>query len=130
MDIKEKKALAETLVSNFTTKFQEAIGTKPIVKYSIDSNAPTINEVYNVVNDHFKIVMNNDEVSICDNIKKPEYVKYRNIYFSICRDFEYSLTSIGKVVKKDHATVLYGSKKITETSELKKELKSKLYNQN
>jgi len=130
MTAKEKKDLADKMVSNFISRFREAVGTTPIVTFSIVNDAPTINEIYNVVNTCFKKHMgrfSKKEVSISDDNREFDYIKYRNVYFSICRDFGYTCESIGSVVGKNHATVLHGCKRVKEGSELKKEMLEKLF---
>lgn len=122
----EKQLLADKLVKKFIDNYYNIIGTKPIVSYSVKESIHTLNEIYNVVNEAFKLKEKQDDISISDINREPSFVLYRNIYFSIARDHGYSLNSIGKLVNKDHATVYHGCKCISETSILKKELKEKL----
>jgi len=51
-----------------------------------------------------------------NNLKKKSQernlVMYRNLYFKLCRKFTtFSLSKIGNEVKRDHSTVIYGSRK-------------------
>ena len=48
-------------------------------------------------------------LSLNRNTRKREYVYARAIYFKLCREFSHStLSSIGKSVGRDHASVLHG----------------------
>ncbi len=48
-------------------------------------------------------------LSLSRNTRKREYVYARAIYFKLCREFSHAtLSSIGKSVRRDHASVLHG----------------------
>ncbi len=48
-------------------------------------------------------------LSLNRNTRRREYVYARAIYFKLCREFSHAtLTSIGKSVNRDHASVLHG----------------------
>lgn len=48
-------------------------------------------------------------LSLNRNTRKREYVYARAIYFKLCREFSHAtLSSIGKSVNRDHASVLHG----------------------
>src|SRR6056300_1136929 len=48
-------------------------------------------------------------LSLNRNNRRREYVYARAIYFKLCREFSHAtLTSIGKSVNRDHASVLHG----------------------
>lgn len=122
----QKQQLAEKLVSNFINKFEAAIGTKPIVKYSIESDIPTLNEIYNAVNEHYRAKERQEDISIADDHRDISVVYYRNIFYSISREYKYTLNAIGQIVGRDHATVLHGSRQISEANELKLKIKQEL----
>lgn len=48
-------------------------------------------------------------LSLNRNTRRRDYVYARAIYFKLCREFSHAtLTSIGKSVNRDHASVLHG----------------------
>ena len=60
-----------------------------------------------------KIVMEQVGVDLSLKTRKRHYIDARAMYYSMCKKYatdDRSLTSIGKTVGKDHATVLYGLK--------------------
>ncbi len=118
MEDNERHKLAEKLVKNFIANFHQTIGTIPNVQYSVNTDTPTLNEIFNIVNSYYKTKESNPDVSICDNTKTGLITYYRGVFYYIARQCGYSLNNIGKVVNKDHATVLHGSKQIRATNEL------------
>src|SRR5210317_18832 len=68
----------------------------------------------NIVNREFR-------VSINTKSRKREVVDARSVYFSICyHNLNMTLTSIGKTLGKDHATVLWAVKKADQMYEYDK----------
>jgi chromosomal replication initiation ATPase DnaA len=59
--------------------------------------------VKKIVNDYF-------EINISDKSRKRDYVDARRFYYTLSREIvkNATLTKIGKLVKKDHASVNFG----------------------
>lgn len=117
MDQLGKQELADKMVSNFINNFIETFGVRPRVIYKIDSNIPTLNEIYDCVNEQYQLIHPNK--SICYEGKSDEVVKYRAIYYSVARDFSYKLMAIGKLTNTNYSTVIHALKQVSEKSPLK-----------
>ena len=62
-----------------------------------------------------ELVENNTNISIVTKNRKREIVYARSIYYKLCKEHtRESLSTIGKTVKRDHATVLHGIKVFNE----------------
>ena len=69
-----------------------------------------------------KIVNNKTGLNIKNKTRQRDYSEARFIYYDLCRryaDDGKSLASIGKTVKKDHATVLHGIRYCESQLEIK-----------
>lgn len=117
MENKSNQALADKMVNNFINNFIETFGVKPKVFYNIDSSIPTLNEIFDCVNEQFQLLYPNK--SICDNSRSDETCKYRAIYYSVARHFSYTLVSIGKLTNTNYSTVLHGLRQVSPNSPMK-----------
>ena len=111
------KELANKMVNNFINNFRETFGVKPKVFYNINYNIPTLNEIFDCVNEQYKLIEPNG--SIENKSRDGIVILYRSIYYKIAKDFGYSLSSIGSLTSQDHSTVLHGLKKVKDNSPLK-----------
>jgi len=71
------------------------------------------------------------KVRLTDKCRRRELVELRTIFFFLARRMGYSLTNIGKYMKKDHTTVVYGLKQfrnLYETDEMFRILYYKIVN--
>lgn len=117
MDKLSNQALADKMVLNFINNFVETFGVKPKVFYNIDSSVPTLNEIFDCVNDEYQLSYPGK--SICDRTNKVEAVKYRAIYYSVAKHFSYTLMSIGKLTDTNYSTVIHGLKQVSQNSPMK-----------
>lgn len=120
MDNLTNQELADKMVNNFINNFIETFGVKPKVFYSIDSSVPTLNEIYDCVNEQYQLIY--PDKSICYEGRSDEVVKYRAIYYSIARDFSYTLIAIGKLTNTNYSTVIHGLKQVSKNSPLKSKI--------
>lgn len=122
--MQEKEQLANKLVNNFINNFYETFGVKPKVVYKIDASIPTLNQIFEAVQEEFSQIMPGrllDERTN-DNL----FVKYRGIYYTVARYFKYSLHSMCLLTNQHHATALHNLRNIPENSELKNKIIEKL----
>lgn len=126
MDKLSNQELADKMVSNFINNFVETFGVKPKVVYKIDTSIPTLNEIFNLVNEQYQIFY--PENSICDRTKGDLAVKYRALYYSVARHFAYTYSSIGKLTNTDHSTVIHGLKQVSKNSPMKAQILETLKN--
>lgn len=117
MDKLSNQELADKMVLNFINNFVETFGVKPKVVYKIDTNIPTLNEIFNLVNEQYQLLY--PDKSICDKTKGDLAVKYRALYYGVARHFSYNLSSIGKLTNTDHSTVIHGLKQVSKNSPMK-----------
>lgn len=122
--MEDKEQLANKLVNNFINNFYETFGVKPKVVYKIDASIPTLNQIFDAVQEEFNKVMPGRLLE--EKTRDATFIKYRGIYYSIARYFKYSCHSIGLLCNKDHATVLHNLKNVPENSELKNKIIQKL----
>ncbi len=111
------KELADKMVNNFINNFRETFGTKPKVVYNINYNIPTLNQIFDCVNEQYQLIEPNG--SIENRNRDGILILYRAIYYKIAKDFGYTLTSIGSLTSQNHATILHGIKKVKDNSPLK-----------
>lgn len=112
--------LADKMVANFINNYFETFGVRPKVVYKVDASIPTLNEIYDLVNEKYQLI--NPGKSICDNTRGDLSVKYRALYYSVARHFDYQLVPIGKLINRDHSTVVHGLKQVSRKSPMKAEL--------
>lgn len=117
MDKLSNQALADKMVNNFINNFIETFGVRPRVIYKINTNVPTLNEIFDCVNEQYQLIYPGK--SICDRGKGDLAVKYRAIYYSVARYFSYSLISIGKLTNTNYSTVIHGLKQVSQKSPMK-----------
>lgn len=55
--MKDKEQLANKLVNNFINNFYETFGVKPKVVYKIDASIPTLNQIFDAVQEEFSQIM-------------------------------------------------------------------------
>jgi len=117
MEKQNNQELADKMVLNFINNFIETFGVKPKVFYNIDSSVPTLNEIFDCVNEQYQLLY--PDRSICDNNRYDETCKYRAIYYSVARHYGYTLMAIGKLTSTNYSTVLHGLKQVSLNSPLK-----------
>jgi hypothetical protein len=117
MEKLNNQELADKMVLNFINNFIETFGVKPKVFYNIDSNVPTLNEIFDCVNEQYQLI--HPEKSICEPGKGDLAVKYRAIYYSVARHFGYTLIATGKLTNTNYSTVLHGLKQVSQNSPMK-----------
>ena len=117
METKTNQELADKMVLNFINNFVETFGVKPKVFYNIDSSVPTLNEIFDCVNEQYQLSY--PDKSICDRSNKVETVKYRAIYYSVAKHFSYTLMSMGKLTNTNYSTVIHGLKSVSPNSPMK-----------
>lgn len=120
MDKLNNQALADKMVSNFINNYFETFGFRPKVVYKVDSNIPTLNEIFDLVNEKYQVLY--PDKSISDKTKGDLTVKYRALYYSVARYFKYTLIAIGQLTNTDHSTVTHGLKQVSKNSPMKAQL--------
>ncbi len=109
--------LADKMVNNFINNFIETFGVRPRVIYKIDTSVPTLNEIFDCVNEQYQLIY--PDKSICDRGKGDLAVKYRAIYYSVAKHFSYTLMSMGKLTNTNYSTVIHGLKQVSKNSPMK-----------
>lgn len=117
METNQKQQLADKMVNNFINNFYETFGVKPKVAYKVNFTIPTLNEIFDAVNNEFQNVFPGRYID--EKNRDYRFLKYRAIYYSIARFFGYSFQSMAQLCNQDHATVLNALKQVQETSPLK-----------
>lgn len=124
MQTEDKKQLAERMVRNFINNFHETFGVKPKVVYKVDYSIPTLNQIYDLVNEEFQNACPGHNLD--EKNRTANFIKYRGIYYSICTYFKYSLHSMCRLTDQNHATALNALKQIKENSPLKTKILQQL----
>lgn len=126
MQVESTQKLADKMVSNFINNYYETFGVKPKVTYKVDLSIPTLNQIFDCVNDEFNLVKPNN--SIDEANRDYVFIKYRAIYYSIAKDFKYSLHSMCMLTNQNHATALHSLRNVKETSPIKLKIIERLKN--
>lgn len=84
-----------------------------------------IYEILQIVSDYYQI-----EPKYLQSKKRFKLVtKARHVYCYICREFtDTSTTEIGRLINRDHATILHGSNKIRLEKEIYRDIKKDIEN--
>ena len=117
MENKSNQALADKMVLNFINNFTETFGVKPKVFYNIDSSIPTLNEIFDCVNEQYQLTY--PDKSICNRDRGDLAVKYRAIYYSVAKHYGYTLMSMGKLTNTNYSRVIHGLKQVSPNSPMK-----------
>lgn len=116
METQQKQQIADKMVSNFINNFYETFGVKPKVKYKVDCNIPTLNEIFDAVQYEFNLVLPGR--SLEQKTNDAIFVKYRAIYYRVAREFKYSFHSMCLLTGQNHATVIHNLKNLSNNSPL------------
>lgn len=104
--------------------YNETFGVKPKVVYKIDASIPTLNQIFDAVQEEFQKVCPNRTLE--ERKKDFLILKYRRVYYSVCLHYKYSLHSMCCLTSQVHSTVIATFKSVPENSELKNKIIQKL----
>lgn len=117
METNQKQQLADKMVNNFLNNFYETFGVKPKIVYKIDASIPTLNEIFEAVQEEFNLIMPGRTIE--EKTRDAQFIKYRGIYYSVARYFKYSLHSMRMLTNQNHTSVLHNLKNVPQNSPLK-----------
>ncbi len=93
------------------------------VIYPNKSKEVTPNVIINIVSEHFGV----KPEDITSKKRNSEFVQPRQVTMYLCRELtDISLNNLGKLLGKDHSTIMHGIKKVTADLENNEELRNKL----
>lgn len=109
---------AEAMITVFKQDFKVRYGVFPDVYYSLrPGKAETklaLDEIFNITNEVY--MKHNPDVidGIKNKSRNRNLVLYRQAYFKIACDTNYTLARIGDLINRDHSTVIHGAKTINK----------------
>lgn len=123
-----QEKLERKLIKTFKSNFYSKMGYEPVVisrtHKEIDPNKSTLQDIkvvsLNVLKDWFKDLLpfkNGERVKIDTNRRHHDIVQMRMIFCYVARAMGYSVTSIGRILKRDHTTVVHNSRVLKDLLE-------------
>lgn len=104
---------AYEVISKFKDEFYLRFGVVPAVMYKFNHTnyfPVTMQELEEICN---MFVEDQDNYNIMDRTRRRSIVQIRHIFFYIGVKMGYTLTSLGKYLNYDHATVIHASKVVS-----------------
>ncbi len=120
-----RNVLAEKLIKDFVKDFKYKTGLKITVQLSnpalnkemtgsdnkADQDYPVVflSDIESVIMEHYPYKLKNGDLK--HQCRKKEIVDARSIFAHIARRFNFSFSTIGKYIDRDHSTIMHLSKK-------------------
>lgn len=127
-ELNYEEKLERKLIKNFKTTFYNKMGYEPVVisrlHKEIDPSKSTLKDIkavsLDVLKEWFKDLLpirNGERLKLDTKRRYNEVVQLRMIFCYVARAMGYSVTSIGKILKRDHTTIIHNSKALNDLLE-------------
>lgn len=119
-ELSYEEKLERKLIKSFKSSFHSKMGYEPVVisrtHKELDPNKSTLQDIkvvsLDVLKDWFKDLLpfrDGKRIRLDTNRRHHDIVQMRMIFCYVARAMGYSVTSIGKALKRDHTTVVHNT---------------------